>query len=176
LPGFVIHRRGIRRTDLGGDWREAYAISKSRVKGTLPERVIYKLLTVTFKLVAGVDFDFQSSQNGGRLELGGIVADFLFPNMGLVIQVQGPTHKRYLNQLKDNEQALVLAEMGYSRVIWIEEDEIYKPLIIEDTLRRILQVSPRGGGDGIEYHMGDSEEDLTSILAAIYELEGVLIG
>jgi DNA polymerase elongation subunit (family B) len=74
---------------------------------------------------------------GGRLELGGIVADFLFEHMKLVIRVQGPTHKEFLRYRKDEEQRLILEEMGY-RVVDLDLDVIYSEHRLEETLRRLF--------------------------------------
>ena len=51
---------------------------KEQVNGTLPERILYLALIRVMHFSPNADFDFQSSQEGGRLELGGLVADFLF--------------------------------------------------------------------------------------------------
>ena len=56
----VIHRRGISRPQLGGDPREARAIPHDLLRGTLPERIIYKALVEEYDLVSGSDFIFQS--------------------------------------------------------------------------------------------------------------------
>ena len=74
-----MHRRGpggMPKT-LEGDPDEARAVSESVIKGTLPERIIYAEL-IKRQFVPGIDFTFQSSAEGGRTELGGIVVDFLF--------------------------------------------------------------------------------------------------
>ena len=136
----TIHRRGLRRVKVGEDPLEARAVSKSQVYGTLPERIVYKYLTHNLKLVSGADFDFQSSQAGGRIELGGLVADFLFENMRMVIQVQGPTHQTYLRGKKDEEQRMILADMGY-RVFDVEEPTIYDESRLEDWMRRVFGLS-----------------------------------
>ncbi len=132
---YTKHRKGIRRTQIGIDPLEARATPKEKLYGTLPERIVYKYLTHNMKLVAGVDFDFQSSQAGGRMELGGLVADFLFEIMRLVIQVQGPTHATYLRAAKDEEQKGILESMGY-RVFDIEEMVVYSEPRLEEWMRR----------------------------------------
>jgi hypothetical protein len=132
---YTKHRRGIRRTQIGIDPLEARATPKEQLYGTLPERIVYKYLTHSMKLVAGIDFDFQSSQAGGRMELGGLVADFLFEIMRIVIQVQGPTHATYLRAAKDEEQKGILESMGY-RVFDIEEVVVYSEPRLEDWMRR----------------------------------------
>src|SRR3990167_2754607 len=92
---FTLHRRGPRREDVGGDPREARAVSEEEVRGTLPERIFYLALIRVLHFMPDADFDFQSSLQGGRLEFGGIVADFLFPEQRIIVNVQGPTHDRF---------------------------------------------------------------------------------
>lgn len=130
---FIEHRRGPRRSRVGEDPLEARAVPETKVRGTLPERIVYKALLMR-KLVPGVDFDFQSSQDGGRLELGGIVADFLFERRRIVIQVQGPTHAGYLRSQKDKEQTDALMELGYT-VYELQESVIYSAQELENWMR-----------------------------------------
>lgn len=133
---FVLHRRGIRRPKVGEDPLEAFAVSDKEVPGTLPERVVYRAL-LNLRFSEPADFDFQSSLQGGRLELGGIVADFLFRPLMIVLRVQGPSHESYRRQRKDEEQRLVLEEMGF-RVFDIEDDEAKDLNRLYDRLRRIF--------------------------------------
>lgn len=144
---FNLHKRGLRRTNLAGDPREAAAVSKEQVLGTLPERIVYKMLRDVFHQVDGVDFTFQSSLQGGRMETGGIVADFILPLKMIVIQVQGPTHNQYLRMRKDVEQRSILKDMGYD-VYEIDDDLIYDIPRLEDYLRRILGVYGSRGSAG----------------------------
>jgi len=134
---FVQHKRGLRRIKIGEDVREARAVSKAAVRGTLPERIVYKYLLFPLRMKAGIDFDFQSSLQGGRLELGGIVADFLFPNSMMVLQVQGPTHEEHLRMRKDSEQRLILSEMGFT-VVDLDDDLIYNEPQFKNTMHRLF--------------------------------------
>lgn len=135
---FVQHRRGPRREKVGFDPREARAVPESRVlRGTLPERIVY-LALIKMHMYPGSHFDFQSSLLGGRLELGGLVADFLFRiPIQLIIRVQGPGHHEFLQQKKDEEQRMILEDMGF-RVEDLFVDTIYNPFKLEDALRRIF--------------------------------------
>lgn len=149
----VLHRRGIYRPRVGIDPLEARAVPKEQVRGTLPERIIYKYLIDNFP---GLEFDFQSSLSGGRLELGGIVADFIFPKFMLVLQVQGPTHNDFLRARKDEEQFMILKQMGYE-VYPIWEDEIYDEYKLENIMRSLLLHQrvpnvPSYGNKGINIH------------------------
>ncbi len=137
--GLVIHRRGKRTRTEGVDLESR---AKHGLRGTLPERVFYKALEGRY-FVANVDFDFQSSMDGGRLELGGILADFIFWHRRLVVQVQGPTHEYYLRFRKDEEQRDVLTDKGFS-VLEIDDDDVLDQPTLDAWLRRNLDVS-RGG-------------------------------
>lgn len=71
---FTLRRRGVKRIRVGEDELEKRAVSEEAAGGvaTLPERIVYREL-----LRRRVTFDFQSSLLGGRLRLGGMVADFI---------------------------------------------------------------------------------------------------
>lgn len=123
-PIITIHRRPLGVADYRPpDPREAWATPQAEMpmKGTLPERVVYKLLTDRH-----MEFDFQSSLVGGRLELGGVVADFVLPRPPVVIRVQGRfwhgDFDRETGNLingnleqgrRDDDQRAILEDMGY---------------------------------------------------------------
>jgi very-short-patch-repair endonuclease len=142
---YRLHTRGISRPILGGDPRESRAVPHNQVLGTLPERIVYFYLVYHLHMTSGIEFDFQSSQQGGRTELGGMVADFLFPYLRLVIQVQGQTHNGFLQHKKDQQQTDILAEMGYYvEAIW--EEDIYDEYRFEEIMRRIFNLASSVGG------------------------------
>lgn len=156
---WVLHRRGLKRgPDLTRFVLEGRAVPKSQVRGTLPERIVYKAFVTLLKFKPGFDFDFQSSLQGGRLELGGIVADFVFWTRKLVVQVQGPTHSGYLRSKKDEEQRLILEDMGF-QVLFIDIDVVYDQYRFEDWIRRTFTLSLYGGS----YHYIDSSEQVDSL-------------
>lgn len=142
---FTFHRRGIRRPKVGEDLLEARAMPKGMVRGTLPERIVYRSLMEFMHFVPNIDFDMQSSLQGGRIELGGIVADFMFNILRIVIQVQGPTHNEYIRVQKDREQRLALEEMGYD-VYDLWEETIYDEYKLEDWMRKTFGWNHSGGG------------------------------
>lgn len=142
---------------IGEDIRELRAIPHSLVKGSLPERIVY-LWLIMAHFVPGADFDFQSSSQGGRLELGGIVADFLFQSKKLVIQVQGPTHDSYLRIRKDEEQRQILEAMGY-QVIYLDDDLIYDEARFEEEMRGIFNMSPTFGAGSMGSYIWAGQED-----------------
>lgn len=133
---WITHRRGILRRRVGVDPLEMRAVPKTEVKGTLPERIVLKWL-IRAHFINGIDFDFQSSVDGGRLELGGLVVDFLFPLMKMVIQVDGPTHTSLRRERKDEEQRSTLEMMGY-RVYNLEMNLIYNEPRFEAEMRKIF--------------------------------------
>ncbi len=112
---YTLHRKGIRRPRVGIPINEQRAVSESVVRGTLPERIMY-LELIKRHWVPGLDFDFQSSQEGGRGELGGIVVDFLFRDWRIALRVQGYTHQRVIQVKKDEEQQQTLASYGFDVV------------------------------------------------------------
>jgi hypothetical protein len=120
------------------------------------------------------DFDFQSSLQGGRLEFGGIVADFLFPEQRIIVNVQGPTHDRFWVGAKDKEQRGIFEELGYT--YWeITDDDIYDEFVLEDWLRRHWNLaSGRGGGtvsgSGPEQSMDEDEGFDPYLLELIYAM------
>lgn len=109
-------------------WRYRTGFSKEKwlenraaqgIRGSLQERLFYQAL-VDYGLIPGLDFDFQSTQLGGRMELGGLVADFIFPAAALIVQVQSYWHTITLeHEVRDNDQASVLRGMGWDVLeIW----------------------------------------------------------
>lgn len=144
----VIHRRTLRdQADYNPkDPREQYAVPLSEVQGTLPERIVYKALKDR-RLIPGI-FDFQSTLTGGRLQLGGMVADFLCERPPLIIRVQGKfwhgefdrqtgnlMHGDIVQGRKDDEQGQILNSMGYA-VVDFWEDDIYDQFILDHLMRK----------------------------------------
>ncbi len=87
--------------------------------GTRPEWAIFFALTRL-----KVDFDYQSSKNGGRLQRGGVVLDFFIPDRNLAINVQGTYwhYGRIGQTARDRSQRLNLESQGI-RVIYIDEND-----------------------------------------------------
>jgi len=130
----IVHRRGVKRTTVGQDPLEARAVSEFTVNGFLHERIVYKWLTVNgFR--PDVDFVFQSSQEGGRLDIGGMVVDFVFPNMKIALNVNGPQHQEQLRGRKDDEQKSILREMGYWSID-LDVDTIANAGAFEEFMRK----------------------------------------
>jgi hypothetical protein len=177
----VVHRRGIRRRRVGVDALEARAVPHGLVGGYLTERILYATLVNIFHFVPGVDFIFQSSVEGGRLEMGGLVADFVFPILRIVINPLGPQHYQFRNMKKDEEQISILKEMGYDAYL-IDEEVIYDEYKLEDFLRRIFGWTGSAGGDAGAYPEGMTssreieELDLDDLYRTVKELELFIYG
>jgi len=168
FPGLVIHRRGPTQPWMGTLPLEMRASPHSEVRGTLPERIIYKYLTVSMKFQEGIDFNFQSSLQGGRIDTGGIVADFIFPSLRLVINPLGPTHSEFIRMKKDQEQLDELSEMGY-QVYMIPEADIYDEPTFIRKMRQIFGWLHSGAGSSSE-----KENDQSSVLDALLGLEAAV--
>lgn len=161
--GYVVHKRGIQRDFVGQDYREVRAISADRIRGTLPERIVYLWLVTKMHMKDGIDFDFQSSLSGGRIEMGGIVADFRFEILKFILNVQGPTHTEFLRMRKDEEQRAILEDMGY-KVYELTDIEIYNEPIFEDRMRRLFNMTGGSGGGYSQEHEIDPNPNNDPIL------------
>jgi hypothetical protein len=111
---------------------------------------MYKAL-IQHRYSPNVDFDFQSSLLGGRLALGGIVADFMFPYLRIVVQVQGPTHAQFIRKAKDQEQRELLEAMGY-RTLECPMEAIMSSSTLDIWIRKNIDSSSRfaGGAEAVE--------------------------
>lgn len=161
---FTIHRRGISRPEVGVDPLEARAVPETQVRGYLHERVLYRYFVEKMRFMPGVDFTFQSSFEGGRSELGGMVADFLFFNWRMVINVKGPTHYLFLQSKKDEEQEGILAEMGFT-VFYPDLRTIESEFLLEDWARRVFNyATSRGAGSKADTSASDSMSQLDATM------------
>ena len=84
-------------------------------------------------------YDFQSSQLGGRFELGGSIVDILIPDLHLAIRVQGSYwHKGIEKEATDSIQRELLESQGWTIVdVW--ESDLDTPEKIESTLTKALR-------------------------------------
>lgn len=168
----IIHRRGPRHDDYSVDALEGRAVSKEEVTGTLPERITYKELQTR-----RIPFDFQSSFFGGRLELGGMVADFVLLDRPLIIRIQGEYwHSPLPTQRRDAVQRGVLESMGFQvEDLW--DYEIYNPDVFYDRMERILSFMPQiGGGLVADSPAYDTQNipHIESLKERVERIEGVL--
>lgn len=97
--------------------------------GSWPEYVCFREL-VNQGLRPDLDFTFQSSQLGGRLELGGLVIDFLFYNPpGLGVEVNSVYYHYVqdggINKDDDIIKRQQMAGLNY-RLIFIDDDHLLR--------------------------------------------------
>lgn len=115
------------------------AVGYGRNAATLPEVIVYGWL-VAHKYRDGVDFTFQSSMQGGRLEAGGMVVDFMIlcRTNPIAIRVQGGHwHTGGDITAKDEAQKLVLTGYGYT-VVDLWEEDIYIESILDRQMEDAL--------------------------------------
>ncbi len=99
-------------------------VEPGRTEATVPELIEFGEILMR-GYVFGADFDFQSAQLGGRAELGGLVADFLFPKLMVVIRVMGGYfHGGLIATRSDQNELMVLGQLGYS-VLDLPEFDCY---------------------------------------------------
>jgi hypothetical protein len=177
---WISHRRGLEgMPKIGEDPLERRAISKDLIRGTLPERIVY-LWLIQHYFTPDVDFDFQSSLEGGRLELGGIVVDYMFKFLKIALQVQGPTHNQYLRIRKDNEQRMVLEQDGYE-VVNLDMEVIYDEPRFEEEMRRIFNLgvyhwsTQVAGGYADSFGIEDQQDLLARILSLTTQIYNQII-
>lgn len=97
--------------------------------GSRPEWAIYHALLSLGKK-EGVDFTYQSSQLGGRMEKGGAVIDFLFydpPNLGVNIQSTYYHYREVSQRVKGAMQRAQLEAYGIKMIYIDEEDALKAP-------------------------------------------------
>ena len=96
-------------------------------EGSLPEYLVYRSLTESFRKIEGVDFTYQSSLLGGRLFKGGVVLDFLFNDPpDLAINVQGEYYHYGMGVTFLQNDILVRQQMAGDGInlIFIDENDI----------------------------------------------------
>lgn len=112
--------------------------AQAGLHGSLEERIVFKAF-VDHDLIPGVDFDFQSSQLGGRGFLGGLVADFIFEYSKVVVQVQSYWHTiTSEHHQRDTDQSLILQSMGYT-VLEIWPNTIHSQVLLDQWITNNLQ-------------------------------------
>lgn len=160
LPRPRRHARSRFRTTM--DELSALAARASKdFDGSLEERIFYQAL-VDHKLIPGVDFTAQASALGGRMELGGLVADFMFPAPKVIVQVQSVWHTMDMEiGRRDSDQAAVLENMGYT-VLEIWPNTIHSQAAldwwIERNIHYLFGTSQQflGGGVGVDANYIDT--------------------
>jgi hypothetical protein len=94
--------------------------------GSKPEWVVYNCL-IEQHLEPGEDFDHQSAILGGRVDLGGLVLDFVFANpAGLAINVQG-VYYHYEKGAGEIQRSVLARELFAAQggtLIFIDDDAL----------------------------------------------------
>jgi len=144
-----IHARPWRyRTRLDTQWSLEERAAQ-HIRGSLQERIFYKAL-VDHGLSPIHDFSFQPNFFGGRAELGGLVADFMFPLVQVVVQVQSYWHTISLEiERRDKDQAAILQSLGFLVLeLWPNtiEDQAALDLWIERNIMTLWGTSRQGLG------------------------------
>jgi len=84
-------------------------------------------------------YDFQSSQMGGRFELGGSIVDVLIPDLQLAWRIQGDYfHKPIAKQATDDIQRELLEGQGWI-VVDVWGKDLDTPEKVNDTLTKALR-------------------------------------
>lgn len=94
--------------------------------GSLPEYLTFITL-VEFGKVPNVDFFFQSSFQGGRLERGGLIIDFVFTNPpDLAINVQGEFYHYLQGQATIARDVIAREQLAAEgiRLIFIDAEDV----------------------------------------------------
>ena len=95
--------------------------------GSLPEYIAFQTF-VELGLEPGQDFTYQSPLMGGRLDKGGLVIDFLFPDRSLAVNVQGVYYHYEFgveSKARDTMARASLAGDGIT-LIFIDDDDLLK--------------------------------------------------
>ena len=171
----VLHRRGWQGAAVGLDDLERRAVSHDQVRGSVHERIVYREL-----LKRRLPFDFQSSIEGGRLELGGMVADFILLDRPVIIRVQGAVwHTGLFPEAKDRAQKAVLQGYGYT-VLDLWDWEIESAGLLENWFRENIDVNVPSLGGGVittgmrAEDMGELEASVSLIKDRVDILEGAI--
>jgi len=121
------------------------------LRGSLEERIFYKALA-EHGFIPGVDFTFQSSMMGGRGELGGLVADFLFPVPMVIVNPMSYWHTISLaHERRDDDQVMILRSLGYTLLeVWpiTIHDQFALDRWISDNLMLLWGTSTGSSGAG----------------------------
>lgn len=130
-----IARRQTIQTDAPG-------IKPGWIQATQPEWNVYWWLTIRKKFIPDYDFSFQSSLGGGRLEYGGLVVDFLLPDImgGLVLNPIGEHWHLETSEQRAklvDDQRRLQSDYGYT-VVYIREDDIITPGRLDYVMEQAL--------------------------------------
>ncbi len=139
--GVVSRRRGVVFLRNEREQLEKRAVPHGDVKGSVEERIFYKAL-----VQRRLDFSFQPAVDGGRQELGGLVADFILYGFGhqrgLVVGVNGTIwHTGNAPERRDADNDARLIALGFE-VTKIWDYEIWNVKSFNEWMRRFIDFAP----------------------------------
>jgi hypothetical protein len=146
-----VQRQGFNKKTIGQSWAEQRAIPASMVKGTIYERIVYKALMETFRLVPGIDFDLHSAAHSSA---GASIPGMVLPIMKIAIVIQGPGADSYAALRKDSELRMTVESHGYE-VFELTQDQILDEFELDKWLETILGFN-HGGGLDASHDTGDT--------------------
>ena len=97
--------------------------------GSIPEFLVYNSLTTTFGMTDGIEFTYQSSFMGGRLDKGGMVVDFVFNNPpDLAVNVQGVYYHYEFGVESKARDMMARASLAGQNItlIFIDDDDLMR--------------------------------------------------
>ena len=106
---------------------------------------IYRLATESETYIAEGLGMHNSSMDGGRVEIGGLVADFIIFHLRLILNPMGPTHETFIRKAKDEENEMTYAEFGYTQEA-IPEAKVYDEAYFEAWMRKVLGFTTGAAG------------------------------
>jgi len=96
-------------------------------EGSLPEYIAYQGF-IGLGLNPGEDFTYQSPLLGGRMDKGGFVLDFMFPDRDLAVNVQGVYYHYHFGveaKARDMMARVSLAGQNIT-LIFIDDDDLMR--------------------------------------------------
>lgn len=97
---------------------------------TIPERLLWNCLQN--KRLDGIQFNFQQPVHGW-------IADFLAPELKLIIEVDGPDHSAKLHAAKDTRRDTILAHHGFSTLRVLNSEVLHELPAVLDTIRKVAK-------------------------------------
>lgn len=179
----VTHKQGPKgqMTDLQADPNEAravpYGYGPGQVRGTLPERILYKELQKR-----KIPFEFQSSVDGGKQRLGGSIIDFVLTDRRMMIEVKGTYWHTQVHTAAEDKARTVRLLQTYQLVeLW--DWEVYSPFLLDEWFRRNIDLGlpDRGhvvmSGTREPEDMADKQlrREFEELKATVESLRGMLL-
>lgn len=111
-PFYWIHlqRSSIKQVSIGLKPGEERAVPLDVIRGSLPERILYKALMDEFRMIPGIDFDLHSA---AHVAIGLSIPGIVFPHLKIVIIINGTGTDTYSHLRKDAEVRMAVEGQGY---------------------------------------------------------------